>query len=44
MPLVSPSEMACTCDNRLLAIALAGEQDGQEIRFFFLSKGYLASR
>jgi hypothetical protein len=34
MPLVSPSEMVRTCDNRLLPIALGGE-DAQGISFCF---------
>jgi hypothetical protein len=35
MPLVSPSEMVCICDNRVLPIALGGEQDAQGISFCF---------
>jgi len=36
IPLISPSEMVCTCDSRLLAIALGREQDAQGIPFCFV--------
>jgi hypothetical protein len=36
MPLVSPSEMAWTFDNRLLEAALGGEQDARGTPFFFV--------
>jgi hypothetical protein len=39
MPLVSPSEMVCTCDRRLLPIALGEEQDAQRISFCFCQNG-----
>jgi hypothetical protein len=36
--LISPSEMVCTWDNPLLAIALGGEQDARGTPFFFCQR------